>query len=40
MSGCWVVVAQIGGTPEYIVDNWERLVGSAQRLAELRAASA
>jgi electron transport complex protein RnfB len=35
-----VVVAQIGGPPEYIQANWDRLVGSAQHLAELRAASA
>ena len=31
-----VVVAQIGGPPEYIQENWDRLVGSAQHLAELR----
>ena len=31
------VVAQIGGPPEYIRANWERLVGTAQRLAELKA---
>ena len=30
-------VAQIGGPPEYISDNWDRLVGTAQTLAELRA---
>ena len=30
-------VAQIGGPPEYIQENWDRLVGSAQHLAELRA---
>jgi electron transport complex protein RnfB len=35
-----VTVAQIGGPPEYIVEHWDRLVGSAQHLAELRAASA
>ena len=35
-----VVVAQIGGPPEYIQENWDRLVGTAQHLAELRAASA
>ena len=34
-----VVVAQIGGPPEYIVENWDRLVGSAQHLAEMKAAS-
>jgi electron transport complex protein RnfB len=33
------VVAQIGGPPEYIRDNWDRLVGTAQHLAELRASS-
>ena len=31
------VVAQIGGPPEYIYENWDRLVGTAQHLAELRA---
>jgi electron transport complex protein RnfB len=35
-----VVVAQIGGPPEYIQEHWDRLVGGAQHLAELRAASA
>src|SRR6266571_4224178 len=30
-------VAQIGGPPEYIQANWDRLVGTAQHLAELRA---
>jgi Na+-translocating ferredoxin:NAD+ oxidoreductase subunit B len=35
-----VTVAQIGGPPEYIQANWDRLIGSAQHLAELRAASA
>ncbi len=30
-------VAQIGGPPEYIHDNWDRLVGNAQYLAELKA---
>ena len=37
----WVAaqtVAQIGGPPEYIVANWDRLVGTAQHLAELKAA--
>ena len=29
-------VAQIGGPPEYIHDNWDRLVGTAQYLAELK----
>ena len=33
------VVAQIGGPPEYIQENWDRLVGTAQHLAELRAGS-
>ena len=33
------VMAQIGGPPEYIVDNWDRLVGTAQHLAERTAAS-
>jgi electron transport complex protein RnfB len=32
-------VAQIGGPPEYIQANWDRLVGTAQHLAELRAAT-
>ncbi len=30
-------VAQIGGPPEYIQANWDRLVGTAQHLAELKA---
>jgi electron transport complex protein RnfB len=30
------VVSQIGGPPEYIEQNWDRLVGTAQHLAELR----
>ncbi len=33
------VVAQIGGPPQYIHENWDRLVGTAQHLAELKAAS-
>ena len=33
------VVAQIGGPPEYIHENWDRLVGTAQHLAELKAAA-
>ena len=33
------VVAQIGGPSEYIRDNWDRLVGTAQHLAELKAAA-
>ncbi len=32
-----VVVSQIGGPPQYIHENWDRLVGTAQKLAELRA---
>jgi electron transport complex protein RnfB len=32
------VVAHIGGPPEYIRVHWDRLVGTAQHLAELRAA--
>jgi electron transport complex protein RnfB len=31
------VIAQIGGPPEYITENWDRLVGTAQHLAELKA---
>jgi electron transport complex protein RnfB len=31
------VIAQIGGPPEYIQANWDRLVGTAQHLAELKA---
>jgi len=31
------VMAQIGGPPDYIRDNWDRLVGTAQHLAELKA---
>jgi electron transport complex protein RnfB len=31
------VVAQIGGPPEYITEHWDRLVGGAQHLAELKA---
>jgi electron transport complex protein RnfB len=31
------VVAQIGGPPEYIAENWDRLVGTAHHLATLRA---
>ncbi len=34
-----VVMAQVGGPPEYIYENWDRLVGTAQSLAELRAAT-
>ena len=32
-------VAQIGGPPQYIFENWDRLVGTAQHLAELKAAN-
>src|ERR1044072_3970275 len=35
-----VVVSQIGGPPEYIYANWDRLVAPPQPLAELRGASA
>ena len=31
------VVAEIGGPPEYIQENWDRLVGTAHTLAELKA---
>ena len=31
------LMAQIGGPPDYIRDNWDRLVGTAQHLAELKA---
>ena len=33
-----MVVAQVGGPPEYIRENWDRLVGGAQHLAELKVA--
>lgn len=33
------VTAQIGGPPEYISAHWDRLVGAAQQMAELRAAT-
>ena len=33
------VVADIGGPPEYICDNWDRLAGAAQHLAKLKAPS-
>jgi electron transport complex protein RnfB len=29
-------VAQIGGPPEYVEKNWDRLVGTAHHLAELK----
>ena len=32
-------MAQVGGPPEYIHEHWDRLVGTAQQLAELRAAT-
>lgn len=32
------VMAQVGGPPEYIQEHWDRLVGTAQHLAELKAA--
>ena len=34
-----VVMSQIGGPPEYITENWDRLVGTAQKLADLRGAT-
>ncbi len=34
-----VVMSQIGGPPEYIQENWDRLVGTAQGMAELRGAT-
>jgi electron transport complex protein RnfB len=34
-----LVVSQIGGPPEYIHAHWDRLVGTAQHLAELKATS-
>jgi electron transport complex protein RnfB len=33
------VVSQIGGPPAYIIANWDRLVGTAQHLAEMKAAN-
>lgn len=30
------VVAQIGGPPDYLAENWDRLVGTAHHLAELK----
>jgi electron transport complex protein RnfB len=33
------VVAQIGGPPDYIQEHWDRLVGTAQHLAELKASA-
>ena len=33
-----VAVAEMGGPPEYVQENWERLVDTAQHLAELKAA--
>ena len=34
-----VAVAQMGGPPDYVEENWDRLVAAAQHLAELKAAS-
>ncbi|EAQ82740.1 4Fe-4S binding protein [Blastopirellula marina] len=34
---CHEVVSQIGGPPEYIHEHWDRLVGTAFHLAELKA---
>jgi electron transport complex protein RnfB len=34
-----LAVAQVGGPPDYIQANWDRLVGTAQHLAELKAAT-
>ena len=31
------VVAQVGGPPEYVDEHWDRLVGTAHKLAELKA---
>ena len=31
-------VAAKGGPPDYLLEHWDRLVGSAQRMAELAAA--
>jgi electron transport complex protein RnfB len=33
------VVSQIGGPPEYIRENWDRLVGTAHHLAILKSAT-
>jgi hypothetical protein len=33
------VVAQIGGPPDYVEKNWDRLVGAAQRLVEMKVAA-
>ena len=33
-----VAVAEMGGPPEYVQENWDRLVDTAQHLAELKAA--
>lgn len=33
------VVAMIGGPPDYIEENWDRLVGTAYRLAEAKASA-
>jgi len=34
-----IAVAQSGGPPEYVEANWDRLVGNAQRLVEMKVAS-
>jgi len=34
-----VAVAQSGGPPEYVEANWDRLVGRAQALAEMKVAA-
>jgi electron transport complex protein RnfB len=34
-----VVAAQIGGPPAWMNANWDRIVGTAQHLAEMKAAS-
>ena len=34
-----VAVAQMGGPPDYVEENWDRLVAASQHLAELKAAS-
>ena len=33
-----VAVSQMGGPPDYVEENWDRLVDTAQHLAELKAA--
>jgi electron transport complex protein RnfB len=34
-----IAVAQSGGPPEYVEANWDRLVGNAQRLVEMKVAT-